>query len=82
MNGSKYRPLSDVARSILADIAKSPTPCLELNPGVVNRLVGEDLARVVWLPSPYKTHKGREIGFLEITQKGVDEVALHKLMRW
>jgi len=74
LNGTKYRKLSKVAQSILADIARSPIPCLELNPGVVNRLVGGGYTNVMHCPSPYKSHNGGTCPFLVITSKGMREV--------
>ncbi|KKP81499.1 MAG: hypothetical protein UR84_C0024G0004 [candidate division WS6 bacterium GW2011_GWD1_35_594] len=74
LNGTKYRKLSKVAQSILADIARSPIPCLELNPGVVNRLEGGGLVVRIQRHSPYKTHMGKMIDHFVVTPKGMREV--------
>jgi len=74
LNGTKYRKLSKLAQSILADIAISPLPCLELNPGLANRLEGGGLVVRVWKHSPYKTHMGKMIDFFVVTTKGMKEV--------
>lgn len=46
-------------------------PAQEINPGVVNRLLREDLVEWVELRSPYATHKGRSIPHLKASAAGV-----------
>lgn len=70
LNGTKTHPLSEHAFSVLGSIAGSPTPCAQINPGVVRRLMDEELAEVVHLPSPYATHKGKPLAHLKATDKG------------
>lgn len=70
MNGTKTHPLSQLAISRLLDIARRPIPSQEVNPGIVNRLLREELVRTVRLPSPYNTHRGALLAHLEITDAG------------
>jgi len=67
----KTKPLSAHALAELGHIIKSPEPCLGINPGVVQKLTREGLAEIVWLPSPFKTHKGGNIAHLKVTSAGV-----------
>lgn len=62
--------LSPHAAAELRDIASKPLPCQAVNPGVVAKLTREGLARIVQLPSPFATHKGRTIEHLEATDEG------------
>lgn len=70
LNGEKTHPLSDYARGVLRMLALSPSPVCEVNPGVINRLLREDLARLAPHPSPFKVHKGKPIEHLHITDAG------------
>lgn len=70
LNGVKTHALSAHALAELRNIAQSPEPSLGVNPGVINRLMREELVEVVRLPSPFKTHKGRPIDHLQITDAG------------
>lgn len=64
-------PLSEHARAILRDIARSPVPRRAINPGVADRFYREGLTECVMMPSPYKTHRrGAKIDFLVITEAG------------
>lgn len=54
LNGTKTHPLSEHALGVLMLIKDAPRPSSEFNPGVVNRLMREDLARERELPSPYR----------------------------
>ena len=74
LNGVKTHPLSEHALASLDDLQAGPRPAAQFNPGVVNRLMREDLVEVVDLPSPFKTHKGRAIPHLRITDSGRDRV--------
>ena len=69
LNGTRTHPLSRTAMEILASIARSPAPRQSINPGVVNRLLREDLVEMVDLPSPYKTVKGL-VSHLRVTAAG------------
>lgn len=71
LNGVKTHPLTDHARGELADIARAPKPSQSVNAGVANRLLREALVEIVMLPSPFKTHKGRNISYLKITDAGL-----------
>lgn len=75
LNGSKNHPLSKHAFRALRLILSSPVPTQEINPGVVRRLIDGRLADIVNLPSPYKTHKGKLIAHLDITEAGKSELA-------
>ena len=46
LHGTKTHPLSDHARGILAQLAKGPIPAYQINPGVINRLLREDLITI------------------------------------
>lgn len=70
LNGTKTHPLSEHAREELRNLAKNPIPTVGINPGVVNRLLRENLAEVVQLPSPFKAHKGGNCAHLQITEAG------------
>lgn len=69
LNGSKTHPLTGAALAVLARLAGSPIPRPEVNPGVVNRLLREELAAWVSLPSPYPTRPG-QYPHLQITDQG------------
>lgn len=69
-------PLSDHARGVLAEIASAPKPTLEINAGVVHRLYAERLVDYVELKSTYKSHAGREITHLKITEAGRAKLGL------
>lgn len=73
LNGNKNHPLSAHALRALRLIRNAPLPAQEINPGVVRRLIEGKLANIVNLPSPYKTHKGKPIAHLEITEAGASE---------
>lgn len=47
-----------------------PLPTQEINAGVINRFHREALTETVMRPSPYKTHKGKDICFELITDAG------------
>lgn len=70
LNGGQTRPLTEAAKVALWSLAAAPQPRQEFNPGVRDRLTREDLAAEVDLPSPYKSHKGRNCPHLQITDKG------------
>ena len=74
LNGTKTHPLTEVAKEALREIARSPVPRTRINPGLVNRLRRGELVESVMLPSPFKTHKGREIEHLAISDKGRDVI--------
>lgn len=71
LNGTRTHPLTEHTREVLRSLDRDgPTPRSRINPGVVNRLEREDLAKIVRLPSPFKTHKGRLIEHMQITEAG------------
>ena len=70
LNGEKTHPLSTHALSVLRQLAQEPMPTSALNPGVVSRLLCEDLVELAQLPSPYKAHKGDDCNHLRITDAG------------
>lgn len=74
LNGEKTHPLSEHAMSVLISLGRRPMPAQEINPGVQNRLMREALAEHVDLPSPYQSHKGRKIKFMQITAAGQDRL--------
>jgi hypothetical protein len=76
LNGTKTHPLSDHARRALERLARGqPIPCLEFNPGVVNRLLRGALVEVSERPSHYyQSDNGKPRQFLMITDAGRAEV--------
>jgi hypothetical protein len=70
LNGTRTHPLSEHARAELRALVDAPIPCAGVNPGVANRLLREGLVEIVQLPSPFKTHRGRAIDHLRITDEG------------
>jgi len=68
--GPKTHPLTKHAKDKLWEINHSPIPASDVNPGVLNRFMREDLVKFVRGPSPFKSHKGKMIDFLEITGAG------------
>lgn len=71
LNGSKTRPLTEVALLTLRDLATTPRPRQAINPGLANRLLRESLVEAVGLPSPYMSHKGRNIEHLRASEIGI-----------
>lgn len=70
------KQLTPHALDVLRSLAKwGPKPAQEVNAGVADKFRREGLAEEVLLPSPYATHKGKLIGFLQITQAGRDRLA-------
>lgn len=77
LNGTRTHPLSEAALDALRSLdSDGPAPTQQFNPGVVDRLLREELVRIVDRPSPYKTHKGRPIAHLEIAEAGRARVEL------
>lgn len=72
----KTRPLSEHAKAELRDLANKPCPRQTVNPGVVHKLLSEDLVECVMLPSPFRTHAGKSIEHLRITDAGRRAVGL------
>jgi hypothetical protein len=70
LNGTKTRPLSPHALDVLRMLLNGATPRQEINAGVINRLQRESLIETIGRQSPYKTHRGRLIDFVEITEAG------------
>ena len=70
LNGTKTHPLSAHALAELRNIQTRPEPRIGVNPGVVNRLLREDLVELVQLPSPFKSHRGGVTEHLRITEAG------------
>jgi hypothetical protein len=71
LNGTKTHKLTAFALRVLTVIKNEPIPVHEVNPGVRNRLEREMLVKTIKLPSPYKTHKQKEIPFYAITAAGL-----------
>lgn len=69
LNGTNTHPLSPHARSELASL-DAPRPTQQINPGVINRLMRDNLIEIVSLPSPYASHRGRPIQHAVITAAG------------
>lgn len=70
--GTTTRPLTAFSLEVLVRLrTKGPVPCSVVNPGVVDALTRRDMAEIRWLPSPYKTHKGKPIAYLSTLPKRV-----------
>lgn len=70
MNGTKTHPLTAHALAELRDLAAKPCPRQAVNPGVANRLLREALVESVMFPSPFRTHAGKLLEHLSITDAG------------
>lgn len=70
LNGEKTHPLTDKALLALRQLKYEPIASQEFNPGITNRLLREHLVEQVQLPSPYASHKGKNIEHLRITGAG------------
>lgn len=70
LNGAETHPLTAHAKEKLRDLAAGPLPRQAVNPGVANRLLRENLVESVMLPSPFRTHNGKRIEHLRITDAG------------
>lgn len=70
LNGAKTHPLSAHALSELRALLRGPQPRQSFNAGVADRLEREALVELVSLPSTFKSHKGKKIPFLQITDAG------------
>jgi len=70
LNGTKFRPLSPIAKQTLRRLLDGPIPVSQVNPGLAARLRGEGLVIQQEHPSPYKTHLGRTCSHFFITEKG------------
>ena len=76
LNGEKTHPLSAHAVAVLTMIAASePVPRQRLNPGVANRLERDALVEEFAAPSPFASHKGRDIAHFRITEAGRAAIA-------
>jgi hypothetical protein len=75
LNGTKTHPLSQHAIGVLRELRRGPVVCQDINAGVQNRFLRDPLgalAEFVNLPSPFRTHKGKLIPHMQITQAGND----------
>lgn len=75
LHGAKTHPLSKHALARLADIGEAPVPTFSVNPGVGNRLIRENLVRIVRLPSPFKLDHGKPRDHYQITAAGRERLA-------
>lgn len=78
LHGERTHPLSQHAWTVLRQCAIAPVPRQTINPGVANRLLREDktqgiqpLARIEMRPSPFRTHHGKVIQFVVLTEHGM-----------
>ncbi len=73
LNGAVTWPMSPKAAEALAKIRKRALPSSEFNPGIVNRLLRTRLVEIVWLSSPYPSHKGKPCPHLAaVARKGAE----------
>lgn len=75
LNGSKTHPLCEHALGILKSLLNGPIPNYKINPGVINRLLREDLIEIVWIEkasynNKYKEKQKVRVANSQITQKG------------
>jgi hypothetical protein len=70
LDGTRRTPLKPPSIEALRRIAQEPTPRTEFNPGVSNLLTTWRYVESVEMPSPYITHKGKKIEFLQISEAG------------
>lgn len=70
LNGEKTHQLTEHAIAELRDLANKPCPRQAVNPGVANRLLRDDLVESVMLPSPFRSHSGKPLEHLRITDAG------------
>lgn len=70
LNGTRTHALSDHAQDCLALLCRYDLPRQNLNPGVINRLLRENLIEIVSLPSPFAGQKGKPIDHARITEAG------------
>lgn len=66
LNGTKTHPLSAHALTVLERIGEREQPCFTINPGVINRLMRDDLVTI--FQAPYG--KQKSINYLRITEAG------------
>ncbi|USN15348.1 hypothetical protein KIKIMORA_02020 [Brevundimonas phage vB_BpoS-Kikimora] len=64
------RPLTAHAREVLRDLDRKEQPAQAFNPGVIDRLLRGELITIEPRPSPYMTHRGRNIPFAVIAEAG------------
>lgn len=67
-DGQRQRPLSAHAIAELRDPDVAPPPRKDMNPDVTTRL-NEEIVDLM-MPSPFKTHAGRDIEHMRITPPG------------
>lgn len=71
LNGGKTRPLTKSAIGVLVWLRDSgPQPRQVINAGHNDRFEREQLTEIVALKSPYDSHKGKLIPFVQITAYG------------
>lgn len=81
LNGVKTHPLTPASLEALKDLARRPDARQNLNPGVSNRLLRENLVESVQLPSPFASHKGKLIEHLQATEAGRTVLRARGLLR-
>lgn len=69
--GEKTHPLSEHAKDVMRILRAKPLPCQQANSGVVDRLLRGELVKIVPLPSPYDSHKGKNCDHLVLTIGGI-----------
>lgn len=70
LNGEKTHPLSDHALSELRRVVQRPVPRSQINPGVIGRLLRDDLVVIELLTSPFPSHRGRKVAHVLATRAG------------
>lgn len=72
LNGEKTHPLSAHALGELRRVVARPVPRSQINAGVIDRLMREDLVVIENLASPFPSHHGRKIAHVLATLAGAE----------
>jgi len=70
LNGTKTHPLSTHALGELRRTVDRPVPVSQINPGVIDRLLREQLVVIEELTSPFPSHRGRKVAHVLATLAG------------
>lgn len=81
LNGTRTHPLTDHAVEVMGTLKTRAVPAQEINPGVLNRLLREQLIDLIDKPSPYKTHRGQPISHARLSDMGFERLELELEVR-
>lgn len=71
LNGSRTHPLKEPSIQVLRALRTFPIPYGEINAGVIDRLIREDLVEVTEVPNPYPSKKAKMVRAIKITIAGL-----------